>query len=223
MNASTDSLYVKLAKSAEYGRAIEREAVLSGLESTDAHVRWMATKVSGILRLSEAVGRLFELAETNVAEGEPDIPAIAVWSLGRFDPEDIVGRVTGLARSAESAKRRVAADLLGFVRRPDCLLILNELLMDEKRDVALWAALSMSKYGRDAIALLERAASSSSETYRVAFMLDALVKIGTSDSDSAIERAIAAHVEPTQTELRDVLTQLRTHNEFEKRQRSHVV
>lgn len=222
MEPATNALYSRLAKAVEYGRSISEDEVLGALFSEDPHILWLAIKACGLLGVESSIDRLFVLAQTIVARGAPDIAMIASWSLARIDSDKVRATAVKYANSANAGERRVAADLLGLLREDNCAECLQRLLGDSQEEIALLAALSLSRHGAAAVDRLEAAVSTMEDTHRIAFVLDALDKIGSQASTLSIERIISQRDEPARTTLRRLLGEIHVHNEFLRRERTLI-
>jgi HEAT repeat protein len=174
-----NDLYRRLAKAAEYGQLLNPADLSQGLSSSDPHVVWMAVKAAGVHRAAQVIDELFQLGPRSDWPQDVDIPTIAAWSLSQIGGEEVLRVARNLTSSEEEGDRRFAADLLGELRDSGNIRYLEYLLIDLSKEVALWAALSLSKFGSDGLLPLQRVASRTTSPKRTIIIADALCKIGT--------------------------------------------
>jgi HEAT repeat protein len=174
-----NDLYSRLAEAAEYGELLNPADLSQGLNSSDPYVVWMAVKAAGVHRAEQATDELFQLGPRSAWPPDADIPSIAVWSLTQIGGEEVLRVARDLTSSEQEGDRRFAADLLGELRDSGNIRYLERLLEDPSKEVALWAALSLSKFGSDGLLPLQRVASRTPSPERTIIIADALCKIGT--------------------------------------------
>lgn len=180
---------------------------LSALESDNDHIVWEGIKGCGLKKLREAVPHLVAVL------GRPcrdlvgtDHRRIAAWSLGLIGFEGLEPFLDEGLNSQNVLLREGLADALGMTREQRAIPYLQRLVADSDRNVALWAALSLSKTGEAAIPSIEAEIKSAKERWRAAYLLDALLKI---DTPRSLKRLDAYLASEEFCDLREVLEHLR--------------
>lgn len=204
----TQQLYARLAEAADDGKNLQPDDLSDGLASTDAHEVWMAVKASGVHRVSKAIDKIFDLALRSDWPEDVDVASISAWSLGKIGGDKIYRRARRLATSPAIGERRFAADLLGQLKTPNSIFLLEQLAQDPSFEVVSWAALSLSKYGDAALDTLKRLAESTPETDRVLLFADAMNKIGTTCANVALDDLLGSLNQTTSDSIKRLLSEL---------------
>lgn len=183
------------------------------LEGNDALTTWYAARAVGAHQFTVFAGRL--LAVLAVPEGgwandvDPEMDAkvrtISGWSLGRLGFDCLEPFVSCVMRSEKWELRAGFSDALGEARDPRAVPALVTLLEDADSRVSLWAALGLAKLGDDGVPPLAAAVRKASEVIRMGYIIDALAKIRTVES----ERALDAFLSGSPTSLRSALDRIR--------------
>jgi HEAT repeat protein len=142
----------------------------------DPKARWFLIKAVGIMELKSGLPSLLQICQQpDVNLEHTSLHAICAWSLGRIG-NSATNALIKLMANEDSETRRCAADALGEIGASSAISALSLALMEDDRQVKLWAGLSLAKIGPESIPFLERAAIDPNEATRL-IALDALRKI----------------------------------------------
>ena len=131
------------------------------------------------------------LKKPDIKVGGSSLHRIAASTIGRFGKE----RIPLLARVLEKGNletKVAAADALGEVGHPLAITPLKRLLKGSDLKLVLWACLSLSKIGDEAVGVLETALFDAEE-WKKFIILDALLKIGTRTVIKPVARVLDSY------------------------------
>ena len=143
-------------------------------ESFDPICLWYAARSLGTLQSIAHLPLLIALLrKPDVAVGQSSLHRITASSIGLIGPSAL-RLIAPLLHAAEKHTQLAAIDTLGEIRAPEGAPLLADCLASEDLDIALWAALSLSKIGPPALATLTRHMNPATPA-RTFLIIDALV------------------------------------------------
>lgn len=161
---------------------VSEQVLINVIESESSPlIKWFAVKGLGIRQSKIAVSYLTRLCrEPEQAFENTSLHAICAWSLGRIGMPAF-DAVMSLLNDPSIESRRCAVDALGEIGNPLAIDALCKSLMDDEYQVQLWAALSLSKIGKDALPCLHSIVKNCDPQLRL-IILDAIIKVGSDES-----------------------------------------
>ncbi|MDR0604752.1 MAG: HEAT repeat domain-containing protein [Bacteroidales bacterium] len=167
---------------------VSNEVFLVALDSPDEYVVWYAIKACGLKRIESSIDKLFHFLgeKCNDLDGT-NLRKISVWSLAKFDSKKIFSYVEKKYKSQNPMLREDIADLLGFIPSSKSLILLDELLGDKEDRVLLWASLSLSKKGNDAITIIKKHLKQENIFTKNIYLIDALSRIASREAIDVIK------------------------------------
>jgi len=164
---------------------------------TAPSIQWFLIKAAGLVKSLRAVTRILDICRkpdnefANMSGTVGSIHLIGAWALGCIG-SGCTESVLALVHDDNEETRKFAVDALGEIGdvRPAVLEALGQALENDSATVALWAALSMAKLGEPSLPILHRIIFSQ-DARRVAYALDAIVKIDSPQSRSFLAQFLA--------------------------------
>ncbi len=168
---------------------VDEALFLKGLDSSNPLTVWWAIRACGLRRIENAIPKLLDLlGKPCLPLGKTDIRRIAALSLSQFGFDKFSNQLGEVRKNTNELLREGIADALGLTKDPRAASILSELLNDEDRNVVLWASLALSKLGNVALPHIEKHLDQTNDRTRALYLLDALKKIGTKESNGVLVR-----------------------------------
>lgn len=178
---------------------------------------WFLIKRAGEARIANCLSALIAICEKpNVefesAGGLTSLHLIAAWSLGRVGKSCITPLLGSLKNSNTSTKIAIV-DALGEIRddREEVLQALISSLENDPQEVALWSALSLAKLGKQSLDYLHQALFSL-DKHRAIYVLDAIIKIGSKESEAVIRNFVEQSGEQMRLFVAESYPMVNTHN-----------
>jgi|GEM_PF-5814219 len=157
--------------------------------SSDPLCKWYAIKALGNLRFVKGISLIIEvLKEKNVDFDGTSLHLISAYSLGRIGPIALPSIKALLASSPSEATKKAAIDSLGEIGSAESIPLLINSIKSESTEIALWAALSISKIGLGSKDLQKVYSELSSEKRLI--VIDSLVRLGDDDSMQYVIKAL---------------------------------
>lgn len=184
-------LYAKLYEQTETGQSSNDSDIQAALSDPNLFTKWMGCKAAGISKDIKWFEILSLLAIADSAEKNPDLNSIAIWAIAQIGGDSAKGFWLRNMNNKDWNSRRAAADLIGETLDEDGLVSLSNLLLDNNDEVRNWAALSLSKFGMKAEAVLLGHMKHTSDPELFLVIADALLKVRGLEVDDTVMQLLS--------------------------------
>lgn len=184
--------YEEAVEMIDTGRSIPVDEIRALLGGNDGYLRWAGLKACGTQKLEIVADAMIDaISRPSVTLDVEDLTSIAAWSLSQFSKAVLNKLIPEMSTSQSYAVRIAAADLLGLTTHSNETEYLSSLIRDSSKDVAKWAALSLSKKGRIALIPLISALSDANDEVRAGIALEGISRLGTPEALAVRDEYIA--------------------------------